>query len=152
MKNNLFNLSLIISVLFISCDRNTRNATVTVDTIATDFFQSLDASPVVITYEGTLPCTDCEGIVTKLNLIPDSSTFTLIEIYKGKENGDSLFERSGRFNQIAGGDTAYTYFEFTFNNSTEKQIYRQRGDSTISKLDQFGNIIPSSLNYTLRRI
>ncbi|MBK9319642.1 MAG: copper resistance protein NlpE N-terminal domain-containing protein [Bacteroidetes bacterium] len=152
MKPSYLGITLIFSILFISCDRNTRNATVTVDTVATDFFQSLDASPIVVTFEGTLPCADCEGILTKLSLTPDSSLFTLTEVYKGKIEGDTILERSGKYNEISGSDTSYTYLEFIFNNNSEKLFYRQSGDSTISKLDQFGNIIPSSLNYTLRRI
>ncbi|MBL0095731.1 MAG: copper resistance protein NlpE N-terminal domain-containing protein [Bacteroidetes bacterium] len=152
MKASYLGITLIFSILFISCDRNTRNATVTVDTVATDFFQSLDASAVKITYEGTLPCADCEGILTTLSITPDSSLFTLTEVYKGKIEGDTIFERSGKFNKISGSDSSYTYLEFIFNNNSEKQLYRQSGDTTISKLDQFGNVIPSSLNYTLRRI
>ncbi|MBK9401215.1 MAG: copper resistance protein NlpE N-terminal domain-containing protein [Bacteroidetes bacterium] len=152
MKASYLGITLIFSILFISCDRNTRNATVTVDTVATDFFQSLDASAVKITYEGTLPCADCQGIITTLSLTPDSSLFTLTEVYKGKIEGDTIFERSGKFNKISGSDSSYTYLEFIFNNNSEKQLYRQSGDTTISKLDQFGNVIPSSLNYTLRRI
>lgn len=54
------------------------------------------------TYLGTLPCADCEGIETKLEIKLDG-TFVLTEAYLGKE--DSQFVYQGKFNWNAAGNT-----------------------------------------------
>lgn len=54
---------------------------------------SLDWSGV---YEGTLPCADCVGINTKLELFQDK-TYRLAELYLTNRPGQKLFEYSGKF-------------------------------------------------------
>lgn len=46
-------------------------------------------------YSGTLPCGDCKGVVTKLNLLEDG-TYTLHETFDGKEKGGML-ESKGKW-------------------------------------------------------
>ncbi len=143
---------LLICLLTVSCDRNTRNATVTVDTVETDFFESLDSGPLSITYEGDLPCADCEAIHTSLLLTPDSLSFTLTETYKGKGGEDSVFHTKGNYSKIMSGDSVFTILELKPDNHDHKLFFREAGDTAVTKLDQLGNIIPGTLNYTLRRI
>lgn len=54
------------------------------------------------TYQGTLPCADCEGIEVTLTLNTDG-TYALTEKYLGKENGE--FSSNGNFNWNAAGNT-----------------------------------------------
>lgn len=54
------------------------------------------------TYKGILPCADCEGIDTELQ-INDDGTFVLTEEYLGKEAGTLTYE--GKFNWNAAGNT-----------------------------------------------
>jgi len=54
------------------------------------------------TYQGTLPCADCEGIAIELQIKLDGS-FVLTENYLGKEN--SQFTYQGKFNWNTAGNT-----------------------------------------------
>ncbi|UTV29465.1 copper resistance protein NlpE [Photobacterium atrarenae] len=54
------------------------------------------------TYQGTLPCADCDGIKVTLTLNTDG-TYSLTEKYLGKENGE--FSSNGNFNWNAAGNT-----------------------------------------------
>ena len=45
-------------------------------------------------YEGTLPCADCEGIETEIELKKDK-TYTLTQHYLGKS--DSIYRETGQF-------------------------------------------------------
>lgn len=53
-------------------------------------------------YQGILPCADCEGIATELQINLDG-TFVLTEEYLGKE--DSKFSSKGKFNWNSAGNT-----------------------------------------------
>lgn len=63
------------------------------------------AAPVVVepteqnmpgSYAGTLPCGDCKGVITKLEL-SDDGTYTLSEVYDGKVGDGSVLDSSGRW-------------------------------------------------------
>ncbi|MGR5133388.1 copper resistance protein NlpE [Vibrio alfacsensis] len=54
------------------------------------------------TYQGILPCADCEGIETTLTLNPDGS-YTLEQVYKGKEGNQ--FKSDGQFTWNQAGNT-----------------------------------------------
>lgn len=54
------------------------------------------------TYQGILPCADCEGIETTLTLNPDGS-YTLEQVYKGKEGNQ--FKSDGKFTWNQAGNT-----------------------------------------------
>lgn len=41
------------------------------------------------TYSGTLPCGDCKGVITKLELLPDG-TYKINETFDGKSDGAAL--------------------------------------------------------------
>lgn len=134
----------------LSCDRNSRNATVTVDTVDTDFFEGLTPSAVIFTYKGVLPCADCQGINTQLEINQDSSTFTLAETFQGKSTGDSSFIISGRFSRLSAADSVSTVLELTSND--RKDYFLVEGDSSLLKLDQNAKTINSGANYRLNRL
>ncbi|CAN7178149.1 copper resistance protein NlpE [Pseudoxanthomonas sp. LjRoot143] len=47
-------------------------------------------------YVGTLPCGDCKGVNTKLELLGDG-TYTLSEVYDGKVGDGSVLDSTGRW-------------------------------------------------------
>lgn len=66
----------------------------------------VDAAPAVMEvnqadlpgiYSGTLPCGDCKGVITKLELLADGS-YKLNEIYDGKVGAGSVLDSTGTWN------------------------------------------------------
>ncbi len=96
------------------------------------------------TYVGTLPCADCEGILTSLTLGEDSS-YTLATRYLGKD--DKVFEERGRFSRSADGSTIHLE-----NTSNTPWAYRI-GENMLSQLDLEGQVISGELadRYVLRK-
>jgi heat shock protein HslJ len=94
------------------------------------------------TYQGILPCADCEGIKTQLLLNKDLS-YVLKTSYIGK--GDSVFQTKGSFKWDESGS------KITLGN-TEKQIY-QVGENKLFHLDKNGNRITGNLenNYIMQK-
>lgn len=87
MKNLIF-VCLSIFVLF-SCQEEARKTagTDTTDSSAASDDQA-QVEQLAAFYTGTLPCPDCDGVVTTLTLNADEKrTFTLEEQYVGKEDG-----------------------------------------------------------------
>lgn len=138
------------SLVFLSCDQNTKNATVTVDTVDTDFFEGLTPSAIIFTYKGILPCADCQGIITQLEINQDSSTFVLSEIYQGKTSGASDYTFSGIYTRLSAADSVSTVLELS--SSDRKDYYLVEGDSSLLKLDQNAKTINSGANYRLKRL
>jgi heat shock protein HslJ len=88
------------------------------------------------TYTGTLPCADCEGILTTITLNADE-TFEREVIYLGKANAP--MSDSGRFSwNDAGSIVTLVSVDGT------KQMY-QVGENRLFHLDQAGNRITSDL-------
>lgn len=103
-----------------------------------------DAFPAQLpaSYVGTLPCADCPGIDTRLNLLPDGQ-FQLRMTYQEREGAG--FDQIGRWTSEKGmlvlkdGDRLVEQFKIT--GKTHELL----------KLDMQGQPIPSKLNYTLQR-
>ena len=104
MKKSLIAISL-VSIFLVACNKaetpktdeqtppatSTENSTEVVDSAHTAE-NSLDWNG---TYKGVLPCADCEGIETELELNLDK-TYKLKETYLGKGDGKA-FESKGSF-------------------------------------------------------
>jgi len=92
-------------------------------------------------YEGTLPCADCSGLRTVLAIWPDS-VYRLAQTYEGKSTTPVVTMGRWRLS------------ESVLSLETENGIpvlYRRVGDDTLTLLDQQGQPITSSLNYSLTR-
>ncbi len=143
---------LLIGLLPISaCTRNTQNATITVDTVETDFFDGLTPSLAEFTFEGILPCADCMGIKTNLVINDDSLSYFLTETYMGKNNPDSIFIRSGSFTRITASDSLSTILQLSAVKELPPLFYKVIGDSILKKLDSQGREILGNHNYLLTR-
>lgn len=150
MKNT-FSLFLIASILlFISCNNSTQNQELleeqteetTVVESTVDEHSSQYALDWSGSYEGTLPCADCEGIETTITLNNDN-TFTKTETYTGRN--EKAFETSGSFSW----DETGSNITLIDNSGTEQQY--KVVENGLLHLDQNGEIITGDLadNYKL---
>lgn len=98
-------------------------------------------------YAGILPCADCEGIQTTVELKSDNS-YKMTVMYLGKEG---TFEMTGTFTWNEAGNT------ITFNNGNENGGFATQyfvGENTLTQLDMDGNRITGEYadNYVLRKL
>ncbi|TVP51415.1 MAG: copper resistance protein NlpE [Mongoliibacter sp.] len=152
MKTFLSSFIFIISItLLFSCNPRSEQNGEEIDEIVVDdeMFApdehnariSLDYEGI---YEGVLPCADCEGIETTIEIGP-SYSFTKKTIYLGKDN-DSIQESSGTYSWNDGGNT------ITLEGVESPNQYFV-GENLLFHLDMEGNRITGDLadNYTLRK-
>jgi copper homeostasis protein (lipoprotein) len=93
-------------------------------------------------FEGDLPCADCEGIRYHLDLFEDGSFFYRLT-YLGR---DGAFDDIGTYS-IGGDGTTLTLH----GGREAHEMFRVVDAGTLRKLDLEGKPIESSLNYELRR-
>ncbi len=142
----------IISLLQSSaCTRNTQNATVTVDTVETDFFEGLTPSSAEFTFEGIFPCADCMGIKTNLVIDDDKLSYFLTETYMGRQNPESVFTRSGSFSRLTAPDSVTTILELSAVKESPALFYQVVSDSILKKLDPQGKEMLGNHSYLLNR-
>ena len=97
--------------------------------------------PLPASYAGTLPCADCPGIDTRLNLLPDGQ-FQLRMTYQ---------ERPGSgFDQIGLWTTEKDKLVLKEGDTVVEQFQIQGKTHELLKLDMEGQPIPSKLNYALQ--
>ncbi len=106
-----------------------------------------------VTYSGTLPCADCEGIVTELTLQkqPDNH-FTLKETYQGK---NQTFPSEGTYTIVHGTpvDPGATVIHLNPDKDRNLQrYYQQVNDNELLLLDADQKTIQSGRNYTLKKV
>lgn len=105
--------------------------------------QMAELKPMQQSWRGILPCADCEGIETSLFLAKDG-TWVMNERYQGVTKEPSSFASYGTWARTAG--------KLVLTDSKgEKSWYRVKGDN-LEILDQEGNPIESTLNYTLEPV
>lgn len=99
-----------------------------------------ELTPMQQSWQGILPCADCEGIETSLFLEKDG-TWVMNERYQGVREEPSSFASYGTW--------ARTADKLVLTDSQgEKSYYRAKGDA-LEMLDREGNPIESQFNYTL---
>lgn len=98
-----------ISVLFISCQKQTNDKVSAHDSIAkADSIENVAAHNAknsldyIGTYKGILPCADCEGLETTI-CINENNTYNIKTHYQGK--GEKVFEQKGTFSWNKAGNT-----------------------------------------------
>lgn len=97
-------------------------------------------------FNGTLPCADCPGIETKLELKGDGS-YNIDETYQDKKDGNHK------------GDGSWTAEEDgkrlrldPNSKSDSDRLFEVISNDEIRLLDQDGKAIDSPLNYSLKRV
>jgi len=108
-----------------------------VDTTVVDTHNSENSLDWSGVYQGTIPCADCEGIKTILELKKDK-TFLLSQTYLGKPEGENEFTQKGNFVWNQGGTMIRL--------RTESGGFQFKvGENQIWMLDLKGNIIEGDL-------
>jgi len=132
MKTHHFFLFLIFLLFGISSCKTTQKAQTNMALTTGD--NSMTSVDWQGTYQGVLPCADCEGIKTQLVLNADLS-YTLETMYLGKE--DKVFQTKGTFKWDKTGGIITL-------GDIEKQMY-QVGENKLIHLDKNGNKITGDL-------
>ncbi|MCX9156292.1 YbaY family lipoprotein [Niveibacterium sp. 24ML] len=96
-------------------------------------------------FEGTLPCADCEGTRWHLDLLADQSYRLRIE-YLGKADAKP-FDQIGKWTYR--GKPAVLRLN---SGSSDVELFTLTADGALTKLDRQGKPIASTLNYTLKRL
>ena len=146
MKTTLLNMFCItLIVLFTSCNSEKKKETQIIDEQQTEATadnskNSLDWSG---TYEGELPCADCEGIKTVITINNDN-TYVTKEIYLGKDA--TPIETKGTFKWNDKGQI------ITFSEADKHPYFV--GANTLTQLDEDGNKIIGDLSglYILNKV
>ncbi|WP_417444838.1 copper resistance protein NlpE N-terminal domain-containing protein [Joostella sp.] len=86
------------------------------------------------TYSGVLPCADCEGIETTIQL-NDDKTYSIVSSYMGKEGEPHTSTGSFAWNEKGN--------QITLDKDANQQYFV--GENTITKLDNSGNKIEGDL-------
>lgn len=134
--------SLVIAVSVLSCNnpqKSTKNQLPTADNSR----NSLDWAG---TYHGIVPCADCEGIETLLNIQNDLS-YTLKTKYLGKDS--PVFESTGTFSWNEQG----SIIQLKDSKDATQSAFYQVGENQLFQLDMKGKKITGELanNYILKK-
>ncbi|HSH20613.1 MAG TPA: copper resistance protein NlpE N-terminal domain-containing protein [Draconibacterium sp.] len=136
-------ISIIIAILLFlsitSCNSQRKSTTQKQVTTSDNSMTSLDWPG---TYQGILPCADCEGIKSQL-ILNEDLTYNLKIQYIGKL--DSVFQEKGKFKWNDAGSAIIL-------DNANNQIY-QVGENILFHLDKNGNRITGELadKYTLKK-
>ena len=147
MKRKLI-LPIIVTALIIGCQSTKTNTPS--EEMTTDSNQTSPGWPVqdgAVMYRGTLPCADCEGILTKVTLNPDTTYRHTVQ-YLGKS--DSLFRQTGSFTW----DKAKNEITLEGSGAPAEAARYRVGEDELITLDQDGNRIEGELAdaYRLKKV
>lgn len=138
MKKHILVVALLHAWVLTSCSSSTPKETPTEQDIPTmeNTHTSQNSLDWAGTYEGTLPCADCEGIHTRLELNADLS-YTLTEHYLGTSESKNTFSENGKFRWNKAGNTVEL-------NQVDNRKYKVQ-ESKIVHLNADGEEITGSL-------
>lgn len=140
---------LLVCVAFAACQHAGTNA----GTTDSSAINANTDTATWVTYSGTLPCADCEGIVTELALHrqPDNR-FTLKETYQGK---NQTFPSEGNYIVVHGTPSDPGATVIRLNPDKDKNLQRcfqQVDENELKMLDVDMKSIESNHNYTLKKV
>ncbi len=138
-KNRLTFLTIVAVLSLFSCS----TASKTGQTKVADGHNSRNSLDWAGVYKGVLPCADCEGISTTVQLNKDG-TYRIKSEYLGTQEGNNTFRDSGNFTWNAEGST------IELENSHKYFV----GENRLTQLNQEGNKITGSLadHYVLTKL
>ena len=101
------------------------------------------------TWLGVLPCADCDGIQTRLQLrrAGGRQTYALEETYLGAD-GEAVFTQAGQWLREDGDDGAFRLDP----DSPASRRYALRPDGSIDQLDRRGEPLQPEGQYRLQRL
>jgi uncharacterized lipoprotein NlpE involved in copper resistance len=140
MKKNAFVFA-IAAILFLGCknvekkETSAEESVEKINSTIADSQQSENPTDLFGVYQGTLPCADCEGIKTVLEL-KDDKTFTLSQTYLGKS--ESEFKQNGEYQWNKDGSMIRL-------RSETSRFQFKVGENQLQMMDLKGNIIEGDL-------
>ncbi len=133
----------ITTTLFVGCKNGEKKETSSEETMKTEGANLVDSHNSETSldwagiYEGTIPCADCEGIKTVLKL-EDDKTYTLVQTYLGKLEGENEFTKTGSFVWDETGSKVLL--------TAEGQTLQYKvGENQLWMLDKSGNVIEGGM-------
>src|SRR5205085_266612 len=105
------------------------------------------------TWTGLMPCSDCQGIDTRLVLRTQRGkrSYVLSETYLGG-SGQTSFNRAGTWTELvrnSGNDAQVTY---VLDPDKAAQSYALQPDGALEMLDADGKTPPDAVSYRLQRL
>lgn len=160
MKKLLFVLA--IAAFAVSCQSNKKNqAEMTSESMEDSVFMINDSTIGELqtyTYEGLLPCADCEGINYQLvlqTISPDSvGTYVVNATYIGADNGkDKTFTEKGKTNVMKGTPSNPNAVIIQLvGEDGETTNFIAEGDSVLTMVGNDFKKAASKLNYSIKKI
>lgn len=131
-------------IIMISCD--TENGEISVESRPPDMHNSMIALDWAGTYQGVVPCADCEGIETKITLSEELS-YQIERVYLGRSN--QVFKNKGMFSWSDDGSRIQLH-----NLASDSPGAYQVGENRLFQLDMAGNKISGILadRYILTKV
>ncbi|MDG6881270.1 Copper homeostasis protein CutF [Phocoenobacter uteri] len=105
---------------------------------------SMTANNVAGTYQGTLPCSDCDKIEAKLVLKSDKSYIYETTYFQNKQPNEYL--EKGQFEWDAKKEDVIVLDEHAGNRKFKIR------DNYVEMCDQDGNVAKTGLNYKLKKV
>lgn len=135
MKKNTF-IALLIFLSVIGCQKQVKNEEVETNDTIVKSDNSQNSLDYLGIYKGVLPCADCEGIATTLEL-KENATYSLKTSYQGKST--KVFEQKGTFKWNDNGNT----IELSDIDNGPNNYFV--GENTLTQLDMSNSIIEGDL-------
>ncbi|WP_212001092.1 copper resistance protein NlpE [Chitinophaga sp. HK235] len=111
-----------------------------------------------INYTGTLPCADCNGILTTLSLEEQGpgggQFFKLKEVYQGVKGKDQTFNSDGIYVILPSPSDNPDAVIIQLNPDKDQNLqrfYKKVGENELQQLDKDKQPIQSTLNYSLKK-
>ena len=133
--NKLVLLIAVLAITMVSCNNQSKKQEVVPapeENILMDSHSSEDALEWVGVYEGTMPCKDCDGIKTVIEL-KEGNTYVAEYTYLKKSTNENPFTETGTFSWDVLGST------ITLESGTQESQY-QVAENELILLDSKGDV------------
>lgn len=149
MKTAIIILASIIALSCFSCKRNIDHATITVDTVETDFFEVLEEANAKKTYEGEISWPGFKSRFIRLLIDESKMTFTLNDTYRSEDGRDSVAVQSGEFRKNTNLESQEVTLELVTENNKAFIFFQAFGDTLLKKLNLTGE---ATEEFSLKRL
>lgn len=144
---------LVLGLLLAGCDRDRAGAGSAAPATAAGEQAVPPGGDSERTWAGLLPCSDCQGVDTRLVLRSQGGrrTYLLTETYLGAA-GPRSFDRTGAWSEQTRSTGGETLTFFTLDPEQGGQRYRLQSDGSLEALDGNGAEPSQAIAYRLQRL